>query len=80
MKRNLTAKEIIDFLEKKTAQLEGQCIIAQMNAIKPEESYTTKEILNKMYDSGQSRGYIEGARDILMELAKMMEMDVEEKN
>ena len=71
MKKALTAKELIPWLEKKAAQLEGQIIIGQANTFKKEENYTTAEMLNKMYEEGYRKGYIIGSRDILLEIAEM---------
>lgn len=75
MKRELKAQELVPWLEKKVAQLEGKAIISQLDGFDQDKQYSRADILNKMYDNGHNRGYIEGARDILLELAQMFEID-----
>ena len=75
MKKQLTAKELIDYLDKKSSQLEGDSILQQINKIDSTENLTPAEVLNKMYELGYQRGMIMGKRDILIEIALMIKLD-----
>lgn len=74
MKMQLTAKELIEYLDKKSSELEGDSILQQLNKIET-GTLSTAEILNKMYEFGFERGKIMGKRDILLELAQMIKID-----
>ena len=75
MKKQLTAKELIDYLDKKSSQLEGDSILQQINKIDSTENLSPAEVLNKMYELGYQRGMIMGKRDILIEIALMIKLD-----
>jgi hypothetical protein len=75
MKKMLTAKELIDYLDKKTSELEGDCILQQINKIDSNENLSPAEIINKMYELGYQRGMIFGKRDILVDIGNMMKVD-----
>jgi flagellar biosynthesis/type III secretory pathway protein FliH len=72
MKKELKAVDIIPWLEKKTAELEGTAILSQTDYIKSDEKYSLEEILNKMYQNGYNKGYVLGARDILVDISNML--------
>lgn len=75
MKKQLTAKELIAYLDKKSTELEGDSILQQINKIDSTENLTPAEVLNKMYELGYQRGMIMGKRDILIEIALMIKLD-----
>jgi hypothetical protein len=75
MKKQLTAKELIAYLDKKSSELEGDSILQQMNRVDTNANLSTAEILNKMYEFGYERGKIIGKRDILIEIALMIKLD-----
>ena len=69
MKKTLTAKEFIDFLDKKTAELEGTIIIKELYPIDPE-----KADKNQAFKHGLDIGRLQGQRDVLIELALLLKM------
>ena len=75
MKKQLTAKELIAYLDKKSSELEGDSILQQINRIDNNANLSNAEILNKMYEFGYERGKIIGKRDILIEIALMIKLD-----
>ena len=74
MRKNITLKELIDYLDKKSSEIEGESILAQVDRIETSSNYTTSEILNKMYDMGYKRGQIIGKRDALFDFATFLNM------
>jgi hypothetical protein len=72
MKKNITLKELVDYLDKKSSEIEGESILAQVDRIETNTNATTSEILNKMYDLGFSRGKIIGKRDALLDFATFL--------
>lgn len=79
MKREITLKELVNYLDKKSSEIEGESILAQMDRIETTMNITTTEILNKMYDMGFKRGKIIGKRDALIDLANFLNMGTENK-
>jgi hypothetical protein len=75
MKREISIKQLVDYLDKKSSEIEGESILAQMDRIESTMNITTTEILNKMYEMGFRRGKIIGKRDSLIELATFLKMD-----
>jgi hypothetical protein len=76
MKKQITLKELVDYLDKKSSEVEGESILAQMDRIDTNNAtITTTEILNKMYELGYKRGKIIGKRDALVDLATFLNMD-----
>ena len=78
MKKELKAEVIIPWLEKKTAELEGTAILSQTDYIKSDEKYSLDQILNKIYHNGYNKGYVLGARDILVDIVNMLKSDENE--
>ena len=74
MRKNITLKELVDYLDKKSSEIEGESILAQVDRIETSSNYTTTEILNKMYDMGYNRGRIIGKRDALFDFATFLNM------
>jgi len=74
MRKNITLKELVDYLDKKSSEIEGESILAQVDRIESTTNVTTTEILNKMYDLGFSRGKIIGKRDALLDFASFLNM------
>jgi len=72
MKREISIKELVDYLDKKSSEIEGESILAQVDRIETSSNYTTTEILNKMYDMGYKRGQIIGKRDALLDFASFL--------
>ena len=72
MKREISIKELVDYLDKKSSEIEGESILAQVDRIETSSNYTTTEILNKMYDMGYKRGKIIGKRDALLDFASFL--------
>jgi hypothetical protein len=72
MRKNITLKELVDYLDKKSSEIEGESILAQVDRIETSSNYTTTEILNKMYDMGYKRGQIIGKRDALLDFASFL--------
>ena len=79
MKREITLKELVDYLDKKSSEIEGESILAQMDRVETTMNITTTEILNKMYDMGFKRGKIIGKRDALVDLATFLKFDSNNK-
>ena len=75
MKKEITLKELVDYLDKKSSEIEGESILAQMDRLEATMNITTTEILNKMYDMGFKRGKIIGKRDALVDLATFLNID-----
>jgi hypothetical protein len=75
MKKMLTAKEIINYLDKKSSELEGDTILQQINKIDSSENLSPAEVLNKMYELGYQRGMIMGKKEVLLEIALMVKLD-----
>lgn len=75
MKKQITLKELVDYLDKKSSEIEGESILAQMDRIDTTINNTTTEILNKMYEMGFKRGKIIGKRDALLDLATFLNID-----
>ena len=75
MKKQLTAKELIAYLDKKSTELEGDSILQQVTRVDTNDNLSTADILNKMYELGYQRGMIMGNRDILIEIALMIKLD-----
>ncbi len=79
MRKQITLKELVDYLDKKSSEIEGESILAQMDRIETTMNVTATEILNKMYDMGFKRGQIIGKRDALVDLATFLNMDTQSK-
>lgn len=75
MKKMLTAKEIINYLDKKSSELEGDSILQQVNRVDTSDNLSTTDILNKMYEFGYQRGMIMGKKEVLIEIALMVKLD-----
>jgi hypothetical protein len=75
MRKEITLKQLVDYLDKKSSEIEGESILAQMDRLEATMNITTTEILNKMYDMGFKRGKIIGKRDALVDLATFLKMD-----
>jgi hypothetical protein len=76
MKKEITLKELVNYLDKKSSEVEGESILAQMDRIDTNNAtITTTEILNKMYEFGYKRGKIIGKRDALVDLATFLNID-----
>ena len=75
MKKQLTAKELIDYLDKKSSQLEGDSILQQVTRVDTNDNLSTADILNKMYELGYQRGMIMGKKEVLIEIALMIKLD-----
>ena len=75
MRKEITLKQLVDYLDKKSSEIEGESILAQMDRIESTMNITTTEILNKMYDMGFKRGKIIGKRDALVDLASFLNID-----
>lgn len=77
MKQSLSAKELVDYLDKKTAQLEGDVIIQQINPFEEEglTEISQKDALNKMYQLGYQRGHIIGQKEILVDIATLLKVE-----
>ena len=75
MKREISIKQLVDYLDKKSSEIEGESILIQMDRIETTINFSTTEILNKMYDLGFNRGKIIGKRDALVDLATFLNID-----
>lgn len=75
MKKQLTAKEIINYLDKKSSELEGDSILQQVTRLETSDNLSTADILNKMYEFGYQRGMIMGKKEVLIEIALMVKLD-----
>jgi hypothetical protein len=68
MKKMLTAKELISYLDKKTAELEGTIMIKELFPIE------SSKIDKKSFELGFQIGKLQGQRDVLLELALLLKM------
>jgi hypothetical protein len=75
MRKEITLKQLVDYLDKKSSEIEGESILIQMDRIETTINFSTTEILNKMYDLGFNRGKIIGKRDALVDLATFLNID-----
>ena len=75
MRKEITLKQLVDYLDKKSSEIEGESILIQMDRIETTINFSTTEILNKMYDLGFNRGKIIGKRDALVDLAAFLNID-----
>jgi hypothetical protein len=67
MKQMLTAKELIQYLDKKTAELEGTIMIKELFPID-----SSKVNKHEAFDHGVQIGKLQGQRDVLLELALLL--------
>jgi hypothetical protein len=67
MKQMLTAKELIHYLDKKTAELEGTIMIKELYPI-IQDNVTKDEAFKHGFDIGK----LQGQRDVLLELALLL--------
>lgn len=74
MKREVTMQELLDYLEKKSSEIEGEAILAQMDRIDTTSNVNIAEVLNKMYELGCKRGQIIGKRDALFDFASFLKI------
>lgn len=72
MRKEITLKQLVDYLDKKSSEIEGESILTQLDRIESTIDISTTEILNKMYDMGFKRGKIIGKRDALVDLATFL--------
>jgi len=72
MKKTVTLKELVDYLDKKSSEIEGESILSQVDRIDTTQNLSTAEVLNKMYDLGFRRGKIIGKRDALLDFASFL--------
>ena len=63
----LTAKELINYLDKKTAELEGTIMIKEIYPIE-QDKITKNEALNYGFEIGK----LQGQRDVLLEIALLL--------
>ena len=75
MRKEITLKQLVNYLDKKSSEIEGESILAQMDRLEATMNITTTEILNKMYDMGFKRGKLIGKRDALLDLATFLNID-----
>jgi hypothetical protein len=75
MRKEITLKQLVNYLDKKSSEIEGESILIQMDREETTMNITTTEILNKMYDMGFKRGKIIGKRDALVDLASFLNID-----
>ena len=75
MRKEITLKQLVEYLDKKSSEIEGESILIQMDRIETTINFSTTEILNKMYDLGFNRGKIIGKRDALVDLATFLNID-----
>ena len=73
MKKEITIKELIEYLDKKSSEIEGESILAQLDKIDTTTS-NMSEVLNKMYELGYKRGQIIGKRDALYDFALFLQI------
>ena len=52
MRKEITLKQLVDYLDKKSSEIEGESILTQLDRIESTIDISTTEILNKMYDMG----------------------------
>jgi hypothetical protein len=67
MKQMLTAKELIHYLDKKTAELEGTIMIKELFPID-----SSKVDKHEAFEIGLQIGKLKGQRDVLLELALLL--------
>jgi hypothetical protein len=67
MKQILTARELINYLDKKTAELEGTIMIKQLFPID-----SNKVDKQEAFEHGIQIGKLQGQRDVLLELALLL--------
>ena len=67
MKKMLTAKELINYLDKKTAELEGTIMIKELYPLE-EDKITKNEALKHGFEIGK----LQGQRDVLLEIALLL--------
>ena len=75
MRKEITLKQLVDYLDKKSSEVEGESILIQMDRIETTINISTTEILNKMYEMGFNRGKLIGKRDALFDLASFLNID-----
>ena len=63
----LTAKELVSYLDKKTAELEGTIMIKQLFPIE-----SSKVDKHEAFEHGIQIGKLQGQRDVLLELALLL--------
>lgn len=74
MKKEVTMQELLDYLEKKSSEIEGEAILAQLDRVDTTQNLNMSEVLNKMYEQGYKRGQIIGKKDALFDLATFLKM------
>ena len=67
MKQMLTARELITYLDKKTAELEGTIMIKELYPIDSD-----KVNKHEAFEHGFQIGKLQGQRDVLLELALLL--------
>jgi hypothetical protein len=67
MRQMLTARELITYLDKKTAELEGTIMIKQLFPID-----SNKVDKQEAFEHGIQVGKLQGQRDVLLELALLL--------
>jgi hypothetical protein len=67
MKQMLTAQELVSYLDKKTAELEGTIMIKQLFPIE-----SSKVDKHEAFEHGVEIGKLKGQRDVLLELALLL--------
>jgi hypothetical protein len=75
MKKSLSAEEVVSYLERKTAQLEGDLILQQVNPFEEITELSQADALNKMYEIGQERGKLMGRQEILQDIATLLKSE-----
>ena len=63
----LTAQELVSYLDKKTAELEGTIMIKQLFPIE-----SSKVDKHEAFEHGIQIGKLQGQRDVLLELALLL--------
>jgi len=69
MKTALTAKELVSYLDKKSAELEGSIMIKELYPIPINDSNVNKQ---EAFNHGFEIGKLQGQRDVLLELALLI--------
>jgi hypothetical protein len=67
MRQMLTARELVSYLDKKTAELEGTIMIKQLFPID-----SNKVDKQEAFEHGIQVGKLQGQRDVLLELALLL--------
>ena len=79
MKKAISAKELVDFLQKKVNELEGTVILQDL--VPFDEYFNFKgdlnqinvsEVLDKVYKLGIQRGVVKGKTDICTEIGRLL--------